>query len=148
MTYTKEKSTIFNLNANIVAGSIYLLTIVFGKIPYGKFLLPIIPIVIYFVEKKSDLVKFHAMQNFLLDILLLVINGVLMLIGVDGIANVMDFVSKNTGDLFTILVILTYFLIIVLFIMVIQSLIAMVFAFMNKKRKIVFIGELAEKIIK
>lgn len=64
--YQPHKSSIGGLNANMVAMLSYIASVVVGWIPVIRYLAWLVPLVIFFVEKDSKFVKFHAMQSFLL----------------------------------------------------------------------------------
>ncbi len=75
MIYDPHRSTIFDLDANLVAGFCYLITL----LPLGWLSLVGL-IVVFFVEKQSDFVKFHAAQSFSISCLLFIFSRVVLLI--------------------------------------------------------------------
>jgi uncharacterized membrane protein len=62
-----HKSSIGDLQANIMALISYFIGSVLVFIPGIMYLAWLAPLVIFFLEKESRFVKFHAMQAFLLD---------------------------------------------------------------------------------
>lgn len=64
------------MDANIAALLCYLAAFVLSWIPVIKYIAPAAPLVIYFLEKESPFVKFHAMQAFLLEL----VNWVLVIV--------------------------------------------------------------------
>lgn len=61
-----HKSTVFGLDANIVAALAYIASIILSIIPFLGTISWLAPLILYFVEKDSFFVKKHAMQAFLL----------------------------------------------------------------------------------
>ncbi|MDF3005670.1 MAG: hypothetical protein K0S22_2142 [Oscillospiraceae bacterium] len=66
--YQPHKSSIGGLNANVVAMLSYIASVVVGWIPVIRYLAWLVPLVIFFMEKDSKFIKFHAMQSFLLHV--------------------------------------------------------------------------------
>lgn len=66
MYYEPHKSSIANLDANLVSMFIYLIPMLFVITRFTSALAWIIPLVVFFVEKDSDLVKFHCAQAVML----------------------------------------------------------------------------------
>lgn len=64
--YQAHKSTIFGLDANIVAALSYVASVILGMIPVVGTVAWLAPLIVYLVEKQSNFVKKHAMQAFLL----------------------------------------------------------------------------------
>lgn len=66
------------LDANIVAGLIYivpgLIGLLFERLSPYTFILPVL---LYFLEKKSDLVRFHALQYLALSLTSNLVNAIL-----------------------------------------------------------------------
>ncbi len=66
--YEHHKSS-FGLNANLVAGMVYLIPGILGML--SETIAPftfLIPILVYFFERKSKLVRFHALQYILMSL--------------------------------------------------------------------------------
>lgn len=75
--YSVHQSSL-GLDANIVAGLIYIVPGLIGLLFEG--LSPytfILPVLLYFLEKKSDLVRFHALQYLALSLASNLINAIL-----------------------------------------------------------------------
>lgn len=84
--YGSHKSSIFGVDANIVALLTYFATMIIGWIPVINYVSFFAPLIIYILERNSSFVKFHAMQAFLLNALVKVvtiISGVIA--GVTGV---------------------------------------------------------------
>ncbi len=64
------------MDANVMALLCYIAAFVLAWIPIVKWVAPAAPLVIFFIEKESPFVKFHAMQAFILE----VVNWVLSII--------------------------------------------------------------------
>jgi uncharacterized membrane protein len=58
----------FGLDANVAVLIAYLGGIVISFIPGLKFLAWAVPLVIFFMESKSEFIKFHSMQSFVLNL--------------------------------------------------------------------------------
>ncbi len=64
-----HKSTIGGMDANLVALIAYIASAAVGFIPLLRYLAWLAPLVIFFMEKESGFVKFHAMQSFVLNLI-------------------------------------------------------------------------------
>ena len=75
--YSPHKST-FGIDANFIAGFLYLIPGILGVLfeDFSPFTF-IIPTVIFFAERKSDLVKFHALQYLVLSLASNLVNYIL-----------------------------------------------------------------------
>lgn len=74
-TVEPHKSSL-GLDANLMALLCYLATLIISLIPFLKYIAWAAPLVIFFLEKNSSFVKFHALQSFMINI----VNGVLSFI--------------------------------------------------------------------
>lgn len=61
-----HQSSLAGLEANVLAVLCYLSAAILGWIPGIRYVAWLAPLVVFFLEKKSAFVKFHAMQSFLL----------------------------------------------------------------------------------
>lgn len=61
--YSPHESSIAHMDANIMAALTYILPILATYLPLVWRIACLIPIFIFFIEKESNLVKFHAMQS-------------------------------------------------------------------------------------
>lgn len=68
LTYPLHKSSIFDLNASLVAIAVYFLSTLLGYLPFINYVAWLAPLVVFFWEKKSFLVKRHALLAFFLQI--------------------------------------------------------------------------------
>jgi uncharacterized membrane protein len=99
------------------------------------YLIVIVGLIFFFIEKQNRFVRFHTLQAVLLAVSGFVLFFVLLFVGI-----ALAFVNGNLGGL---ILVLGYFLIpIVLFI---GWLVAMINAFMGKYLKLPLIGDLAER---
>lgn len=81
--YGSHKSNIFNMNANSAAMVAYWLHaafIIFMFVPYVSQLSFFSPLIIFFAEKNSPFVKFHAMQGFLFNVVCQVVSWVFIIL--------------------------------------------------------------------
>ena len=83
-TYQPHRSSLGGLDANIMAVLCYLVTFVGGLIPVVKYVAWLLPLVIVFLEKESGLVKFHAMQAFVLNLISFVVTVLITILTVVG----------------------------------------------------------------
>ena len=83
-TYQPHRSSLGGLDANIMALLCYLVTFVGGLIPVVKYVAWLLPLVIVFLEKESGLVKFHAMQAFVLNLISFVVTVLITILTVVG----------------------------------------------------------------
>lgn len=76
--YEPHKSSLLDLDANILCLVMYLIPLIGGVLFSSfRFLVWLIPLLIYLFEKNSPLVKFHAAQCLVIQILVSIINGIL-----------------------------------------------------------------------
>ncbi|HEX3026057.1 MAG TPA: DUF4870 domain-containing protein [Clostridia bacterium] len=66
--YELHKSSIGDMNANIMAMLTYVASVVVSWIPVIRYFAWLVPLVLFFMEKQSKFVKFHAMQSFVLNL--------------------------------------------------------------------------------
>lgn len=86
-TYQPHRSSLGGLDANIMALLCYLVTTIAGFIPVIRYVAFLLPFVIVFVEKESGLVRFHAMQAFMLNLVSMALSVVLgILLSVLGVS--------------------------------------------------------------
>ncbi|HNW05022.1 MAG TPA: DUF4870 domain-containing protein [Oscillospiraceae bacterium] len=64
--YMPHKSSIGGLDANLTALLCYIASAIVSWVPVVCYVAWLAPLVLFFMEKESALVKFHAMQSFLL----------------------------------------------------------------------------------
>ncbi|NMA25095.1 MAG: DUF4870 domain-containing protein [Clostridiales bacterium] len=138
------------MDANIMALLCYLAAFVLGWIPIIQYVAFIAPLVIFFIEKESPFVKFHAMQAFILQ----AVNFVFMVVfGIIISAITAAYISsgaflRNIGAAAGGAVVFSTLLIIIGVILTIFAIIAMVKAHGYFEYKIPVVGNLAEKFSK
>ncbi len=64
-----HKSTIGGMDANLLALIAYIASTAIGFIPLLRYFAWLAPLVIFFMEKESGFVKFHAMQAFVINLI-------------------------------------------------------------------------------
>ncbi len=79
--YDSHKSSIGGLDANLVAMLSYLLPILLVFVSYARYAAWLVPLTIFLIEKESNLVKFHAMQSFLLNIVAAILAAIIIFFG-------------------------------------------------------------------
>jgi len=142
--YEPHKSSIGNIDANVMALIAYGAAIVVIFIPGIKIIACLAPIVIYILEKDSSFVKFHAMQAFLINIVGIIFSSIIFMI-IGGSIGLMFFRPLAYGALGTILLsaIITG---IVAIVITIFEIISMVKCYEYKEYEIPIIGLMARKI--
>ncbi|MEG2290052.1 MAG: DUF4870 domain-containing protein [Clostridium sp.] len=141
-----HKSSILDLNANVIALIAYAAAIITIFIPGVNYISWLVPIIIYFMEKNSEFVKFHAMQGFLLNMVGIIINLVILFV-IGGSVGMLFFTPLAYGALGTLLIVglVTGAVNIAI---TIFEIIAMVKAYQYRGYKIPMVGRFAEKIVK
>ncbi len=61
-----HKSSIFNYDANVLSFLIYLIIMIFNFVPFLNYFIFALPLIIYVIEKKSDFVRGHSLQAFVI----------------------------------------------------------------------------------
>ena len=142
--YEPHKSSIGNIDANVMALIAYGAAIIVIFIPGIKIVAWLAPIVIYILEKESSFVKFHAMQAFLINIVGIIFNTIILMI-IGGSIGLMFFRTFSYGALGTIILsaIITG---IVAIVITIFEVISMVKCYQYKEYEIPLIGRLSRKI--
>ena len=142
--YTQpHRSSLGGVNANVMALLSYLAALIVSFVPFVGRVSWIAPLIIFFAEKESGLVRFHAMQAFVIQLLNMVINGIAsVLVGgtffAASISNLGIFALGSWG----IGIVLSLLLGIVSLLILIFSIIAMVKAYRYQVYEIVGIGRL------
>lgn len=138
-----HKSSLGSMDANLMAVIAYVGGAILSLIPYLGFVAWLVPLVIFFMEKNSIFVKFHAMQSFLLNvvgailaILIAIISGIAL-----AAAGTVDGAFAALGTIAVIGVLGTIITLIIL----VFAIIAIVNAYGYKLYKIPVVGNFAEK---
>ena len=79
--YQPHKSSLGGLDANVMAALSYAVAIVFSFIPGLRYVAWLAPLVVYFLEKSSPLVKFHSVQALILNAVGAVLSLVTYIVG-------------------------------------------------------------------
>lgn len=80
MVVQPHKSSLGNLDANVMALLAYLASAILGWIPGISYVAWLAPLVLFFLEKQSSFVKFHAMQAFLIGLVGMLLGLIVSLI--------------------------------------------------------------------
>lgn len=152
IVYPTHNSSIGNINANIIALLAYLIPVLLGGSPALKYVVWLAPLVMYFIEKDSGLVKFHAMQAFVLNLIGNAFNYLVSVV-ISGIFLLNPSIySNNIGSLLTLgisgiislmLGLITFGISAAVFIL---SIIAMIKAYKYSEFEIPFINLISDKI--
>lgn len=142
-----HKSSIGNLDANIMALLAYLATGILMFIPIINYVAWLAPLVLFLMEKQSGFVRFHAMQAFILNIinfLLTTLLGGIILASINA-AYARALASGDFGASLAGAAIMTTILTIISLVIAVFAIIAMVNAYKYKLYKMPVIGALAAK---
>jgi uncharacterized membrane protein len=144
-TYEPHKSSIGGLDANIAALLAYLVALILNFIPGAHWFTWLVPLIFFFIEKNSMLVKFHAAQAFVLGVI-----GAIIYIILDIISTAIAWSSVTswltggwgfTGGIVAVSIIAA----IVGILIAVFEILAMVNAYKWKEYSIPWVGGLAEK---
>ena len=147
-TVEPHKSSLWNMDANLLALLVYLVPLVLGFITLFSLALIawVIPLIVFLMEKKSDFVRFHAMQclvlyifSFALGIAIIMVAGGTMIISVIT-DSIVGFISAYIGT------IVIYGLVSI--VLLIVEVIAMIKAYNHKEYHIPVLGKLARGFVK
>ena len=79
-SYPPHKSTIAGADANVIAWIPYIASFVLSLFPVVRYFAWAAPMIFFFLERESALVRYHAVQAFVLGISISIINAVLDLL--------------------------------------------------------------------
>lgn len=150
LLYQPHKSSLGGLDANIMALLCYLATGIIAWIPYVQYVAWLAPLIIYFVEKESPLVRFHAMQAFVIQAVVQAVNIVLSILMTILIpfwaADAVSFMFGLGGGIFSIIILLIKLIIFAFEIVaLVFEIIAIIKAYKYIAYPIPVIGGIAEK---
>lgn len=137
------------MDANVMALLCYLAAFVLGWIPVIKWVAPLAPLVIFFIEKESPFVKFHAMQAFILQVISWIIGivfAIIMAIAWSTVSYTDIYGALNAS--LGITGVLSVISVIIGIVLTIFAIIALVKANGYYEYKIPVVGNLAEKFSK
>lgn len=140
--YGPHKSSL-NIDANVLALLIYVGAYFLGMLSNG-WLAFALPLILFFVEKTSRFVRFHAMQSMVLQVVSFVL-GIVVSIVSGGVA----LTSILAGDVAGLLALLPIFLILSLIglVIFIFTIIAAVKSYKYEAYEIPVVGGLAQKLL-
>ena len=81
-SYLPHTSTFMALPANRLALAAYLSLLVVGLVPFLQYVSWLVPLLLFLGERDSGLVRFHALQAFLLGLCFRLCSGVLWVLGI------------------------------------------------------------------
>lgn len=143
--YNPHRSSIGNLNANVMALICYLASIPLGWIPIVCYVAWLAPLALFFLEKESRFVKFHAMQSFLLHMISAVLSFLVSVVlgGILGVGSIGAATYFTAAGIAGLIGLLTTVISIAILIF---AIIAMVGAYKYKETHIPIIGDIAQRI--
>lgn len=142
--YSPHKSSIGDLNANVMALICYLVSIPLGWIPLVRYVAWLTPLALFLLEKQSKFVKFHAMQSFLLHMVSAVLSFLVSAVlgGILGIGSISTDTYYATAGLAGIIGLLTT---VISLVILVCAIIAMVGAYKYKETQLPIIGGIAQR---
>ena len=143
--YEPHKSSIGGMDANLMALLVYIAPVVISWIPGVGYFAWLIPLVLFFMEKQSDLVKFHAVQSCILYVISALLSFLVSVVFGSIVAASVYSVHSAYAALGMVGLIGTLTMIISLLI-TIFAIIAMVKAWGYKEYHIPLVGSLSEKL--
>ena len=143
--YSPHKSSIGGLNANVMALICYIVSVVVGWIPVVRYVVWLVPLILFFMEKESKLVKFHAMQSFVLHVVSAILSLLVSVVlgGILGVGSLSAATYYAAAGLAGIVGLLTTAISLVI---LVCAILAMVGAYRYKEPHIPIIGSIAEKL--
>lgn len=146
MKYGPHKSSLFNLDANIAALLIYLVSMLIGFVSDSLNTIAwIIPLLVFIMEKESSFVVFHAANA----LTFYVIKAILYLITVFlSFGTVLSASLLNIGLFQILLMILVFVILAINFVIFVITIISMIKAYNYQEIKIPVINKITNFIIK
>ena len=140
-----HKSSLGNMDANLMALLVYLAPIILAWIPVIKYVAWAVPLVVFFLEKDSKFVKFHSMQAILLSAVGAVLGFILSVIVAGAIA--VGYANSYGYGALGALGVVSFLALIITIIIIVFEIIAMVRAYGYVAYRIPLIGNWAAKIV-
>lgn len=143
--FEPHKSSIGSMEANIMALLCYIVPAVAALIPGIGFIAWLAPLVIFFVEKQSEFVKFAGMQSFVLQLVGAVLGIVVTIIG--GVVGVAAYAGPaGAVAAVGILGVIGAVSFIITLVILVFAIIAIVNAYKYKQYRIPFLSKVADKL--
>ena len=133
------------MDANTMALLCYIAAFVLSWIPIVKYVAWAAPLVVFFIEKESPFVKFHAMQAFLLEAIVWVFQVIINIIIAAAWASYYRTWAYGYGTSLGIASVLSVLLVIIGIVVTIFAIIALIKAYQYFEYKVPVIGNLAMK---
>ena len=147
--YEQHNSTLGGIDANLLALLCYLAASVISFIPVLSYIAWLAPLVVFFLEKESGLVKFHSMQAFILGLaggilkgILSIIVGIITAVGTAATVIFGGYGSFVGGVAISALIAVAINIVILVF-----AIIAMVKAYKNEEYNIPLVGKLTRWVL-
>ncbi len=145
MKVNPHKSSL-GMDANVMALICYIAAFVLSWIPYVKYVAWVAPLIVFFIEKESPFVKFHAMQAFLLEAVVWIFQVIFgIIIAAAWASYASSWYYGSLGASLGIVSILSILLVIIGIVVTIFAIIALIKAYGYFEYKIPGVGNLAMK---
>lgn len=144
--FDPHKSSIADLNANLVAVLAYLAATIVGWLPVIRYVAWLAPLILFYMEKQSRLVKFHAMQAFVLNVFSAVLQFVVSVViaAILGVGSITTITAVAAAGVAGILSLITF---VIAMAALVLTIIAILGAYKYKETHIPIIGDIALKLM-
>lgn len=144
-TFNPHKSSVGGMDANLMAMLTYIASVVVSWIPVVRYLAWLVPLVLFFLEKESKFIKFHAMQSFVLNAVCAVLTFLITVIA-GGIVSASAVSVYTAYSALGLLGIISFLTMVVCLVITAFAVFAMIRAYQYKEYHIPLAGGLAEKL--
>lgn len=144
-TIEAHKSSIGGMQANVMALLCYLIGAVLAFVPIIMHVAWLAPLVIFFLEKESRFVKFHAIQAFVLSAVGVVL-GLLVSLLFGGMVAAAGFGANSAADLLGPAALVGVLAAIISIVILVFAIIAMIKAYKYAEYHIPLLGGIAAKL--
>ncbi len=139
-----HNSSIGKNSAAIISLLVYILPMVLNFVPYVKFVAWLVPLIVFVIEDDSMFVKFHAMQAFLLRLVVVATSIILSILGVFGALN--NIAKSDVVGAVQNMSLYGVIIIIIAIVYIVLTIICAIFALMYKELHLPLLGNLAEQL--
>lgn len=144
--FDPHKSSISDLNANLVAVGAYLVATIASWLPVIRYVAWLAPLILFYMEKQSRLVKFHAMQAFVLNVISAVLAFVVnvLVAGILGVGSITVITSIAAAGIAGIIGLVS---LVIALAMLVLTIIAIIGAYGYKDTHIPLVGDIADRLM-
>lgn len=143
--YEPHKSSIGGMDANTMALLSYIASVVVSWIPGIGYFGWLVPLALFFIEKESAFVKFHAMQAFVLEAVCAILSFLITVV-VGGIVSASFYNAYTAYSALGMLGLISTIVIVISLVITVFAIIAMVKAYKYQEYHVPLAGGIAEKL--